>query len=93
MELNRTSSLLHLRLSSCLETVLEVQQTLTDSGLDIDLVVRLTDLKAMLNDMSELNVAEKDVSDMESATNHLLLALKPILDLTGEKLESADVLN
>ncbi len=93
MELNRNPNLLHLRLSSCLETVLEVQRTLTDSGLDIDLVVRLTDLKDMLHNMDELNVAEKDVSDMESATNHLLEALKPILDLTGEKMQPGESLN
>ncbi len=93
MELSRTASRLQLRLSSCLETVLEIQRILDDSELVLQLEVQATDLRALLENVDSLPVAEYEVSKLESATNRLLEVLKPVLDLTGEKLQPGQVLN
>ena len=93
MELNRTESILHLRLNSCLETILEFQRVLSHSSLAWELDGRFSDLMDLVSGLDSSAMAEKEVAEVERATNSLLGTMKIFLDLT-EALEDTDqVLN
>ena len=93
MELNSPARILHLRLNSCLEAVLQAQEVIDESGLVPDLADQFIDLKAMLLDYEATDLAEQEVAQVEEATNRLLGFLKPFLELTGAEMETDQVLN
>ena len=93
MELSHTDSILHLRLNSCLETVLEFQRVLSRSSLAPELDGRFSELMDLVSGLDSSAMAEKEVAEVESATNDLLGVMKPFLDLTETNGVADQVLN
>ncbi len=93
MELSHTDSILHLRLNSCLETVLEFQRVLSRSSLAPELDGRFSELMDLVSGLDSSAMAEKEVAEVESATNDLLGVMKPFLDLTETNGVTDQVLN
>jgi len=83
VELNYQQKLLHLRLKSCVQTVLEVHQALTTSQLVPDLEARFKELRDVLSLLDSAAVGEEEVRRVERATNFLLSELKPLTRLKG----------
>ena len=83
MELNIRPKSLHLRLQSCIQTVLEVHQALDTSQLVPELTDRFLELKQTLLDLDAAVIEEDDVKRVEAATNRLLGELKPLLEIRG----------
>ncbi len=73
----------HLRLHSCIQTVLEVHQRLTTVELMPDLEKRFEELKEILISLDATEVRESDVRLVERATNHLLGELQPLMAFQG----------
>lgn len=79
MALVDSNQSLHLRLRSCIQTVLEIHEILDPAEVMPDLAERFADLKEVLLHLEALAITEADVTRVELATNHLLKELKPIL--------------
>ena len=63
MELSHTDSILHLRLNSCLETVLEFQRVLSRSSLAPELDGRFSELMDLVSGLDSSAMAEKEVAE------------------------------
>jgi hypothetical protein len=74
---------LHLRLKSCIQTVVDIHQALDSARLVPDLTQRFAELKDLLLKLDPAAIREEDVARVESATNHLLGELKPLLKISG----------
>jgi len=83
MELNRALQKNLLRLRSCIETILEIHQALKTETLAPDLARRLDELKSLMSRLEHASLVEQDVSLVESATNHLLRELEPLIEARG----------
>ncbi len=71
-----------LRVESCVETILDLNQRLGDGKIKPEIVEQFKRLKDSLQFVTDDSVDEKDISRIEEATNHLLQEVKRIL---GEK--------
>ncbi len=71
-----TSVNTQLRLSTCLETIVEVHTSISDSRLDESLIGKFKQLEQSLRSIDLEGVSEKDIQRVEDATNRLLDELK-----------------
>ena len=67
---------LHIRLRSCLQTILELESELKDLQVAEPLLAEFTVLKDIYNRLESLLVQEEDVKRIEDATSHFLDELK-----------------
>jgi hypothetical protein len=81
---------LQLRLLNCLQTILEMEEELGPTSLDMNLTHELRTLKAVIRRIDQLEVSEMDVSRVEQATAHFLQELSgPLGELLQTKRSSA----
>jgi hypothetical protein len=71
-----------LRVESCVETILDLNQRLGDGKIKPEIVEQFKRLKDSLQYVTDDSVDEKDINRIEEATNHLLQEVKRIM---GEK--------
>lgn len=67
-----TSISKQLRLSACLETIIEVHTSIADSRIDDALIGKFKQLEQSLKSIDLEGVSENDVRRVEDATNRLL---------------------
>lgn len=72
---------LHLRLSSCIQTMIEVHEVLNVPELMPELGPRFEELKKTLARLAAISFVEEDVCRVEEATNRLMAELRPIVGL------------
>ncbi len=75
-----------LRVESCVETILDLNQRLGDGKIKPEVVEQFKRLKDSLQYVTDDSVEEKDINRIEEATNHLLQEVKRIM---GEKVVSS----
>ncbi|MFH1090514.1 MAG: hypothetical protein V1742_02990 [Pseudomonadota bacterium] len=69
-----------LRLTSCVQTLIEVHTSLQVAGLDADLLRKFKQLEDSFLFIETSDITELDVCHIEQATNRLLLELKNIFE-------------
>ena len=93
MGVGRGQELLHMRLKSCIQTVVDVHQTLKTQELAPELEDRFHELKQILVNLDVAAIDEGEVARVESATNYLLSELKPITRLRNVDSLSQDTVH
>ena len=93
MELSGADNILHLRLNSCLETVLRFQRVISRSALAPELDGRFSDLMELVSALDSSAMDEREVAEVELATNNLLSNMKAFPDLIEAKGAAGQVLN
>ncbi len=81
METAEETRLLQLRLRSCIELVIKIQEALAASELMPELGPRFESLKEALLNVDSADITENDVRRVETATNNLLEKLQPLAGL------------
>ena len=72
---------LYLRLSSCIQTMIEVHEVLNVPELMPELSPRFEELKKTLARLTAVSFVEEDVCRVEEATNRLMSDLRSIVGL------------
>ncbi len=67
-----------LRIESCIETILEVNESLSDSLLDPETIDHFERLKTVMQNLDARTIQEKDLVRLEEATNRLLQDMKSL---------------
>ncbi|MCU0574328.1 MAG: hypothetical protein MUF52_05020 [Syntrophobacteraceae bacterium] len=65
-----------LRVESCVETILDLDQRLGDGRIKPEIVEQFRRLRDSLQYVTDDSVDEKDINRIEEATNHLLQEMK-----------------
>jgi hypothetical protein len=68
-----------LRVESCVETILDLNQRLGDGKIKPEIVEQFRRLKDSLQYVTDESVEEKDINRIEEATNHLLQEVKRVV--------------
>lgn len=68
-----------LRVESCVETILELDQRLGDGKIKPEIVEQFRRLRDSLQYVTDESVDEKDINRIEEATNHLLQEIRRIV--------------
>jgi hypothetical protein len=76
----RYSKHLRLRVESCVSTILEVNQWLGEGGINSEIVQQFERLKESLPYVTDENVDEKDIAQIEEATNRLLAEIRVVYE-------------
>jgi hypothetical protein len=84
---------LQLRLLNCLETILEMEEEMGSTNLDMNFSQELQTLKTVMRRIDQLEISECDVLRVEGATAHFLQELSGSLQELLKKKRSAIVLH
>ena len=68
-----------LRVESCVDTILELDQRLGDGKIKLEIVEQFKRLRDSLQYVTDDSVDEKDINRIEEATNHLLQEVRRIV--------------
>ena len=68
----RRSATYRMRVESCIETILRVNETMDLSVLDAEVVHRFQHLKTIMQEVDSSTIREQDLLRIEDATNRLL---------------------
>lgn len=68
-----------LRVESCVDTILELDQRLGDGKIKPEIVEQFKRLRDSLQYVTDDSVDEKDINRIEEATNHLLQEVRRIV--------------
>jgi hypothetical protein len=84
---------LQLRLLNCLETILEMEEEMGSTNLDMNFSKELQTLKTVMRRIDQLEISECDVLRVERATAHFLQELSGSLQELLKKKRCAIVLH
>ncbi len=75
---------LNIRLKNCLQTIIELEPDFQELRMCGEFEIELGTIKAYLNKIEDLDLAEEDVIRLEHATANLLDELRRPFDLLGK---------
>ncbi len=72
-------NILQIRITNCLETLIEVEERLKDLQLESFLQLEFLEIKEALKHIGRFSVSEQEVSRIEAATAHFLSEMRQSL--------------
>jgi len=81
----------HIRLLTCLKTILELEEAVMQLPLGRDIAPEIEQIKEMVGRVRDIEVSESDVSRIEEATRSFLEEIREPLQLSGMSSISRDM--
>jgi hypothetical protein len=73
----------HIRLLTCLKTILELEEAVMQLPMGQDIAPEIEQIKEMVGRVRDIEVSENDVSRIEEATRSFLEEIREPLQLSG----------